>query len=60
MTSTLITCNSTIPGNIFTVKHDNGNIYRFGYEEMCGFTSLNVTFTPMSSSIVCTAMHNLT
>jgi alpha-mannosidase len=38
-------------GNNFIFRNDNGNIYRYGYEEGCGFNNWNPTVTAGSGSI---------
>lgn len=39
-------------GNVLSFRNDNGNIYRYGYEENCGFSDYNPTITPLSGSII--------
>jgi len=39
-------------GNALQFRNDNGNIYRFGYEEGCGFNNYNPTITPTVGTIV--------
>jgi len=38
-------------GNTFVFRNDNGNIYRYGYEEGCGFNNYNPTITALTGSI---------
>jgi len=39
-------------GNFFTFRYDRGNLYRFGYEDDCGFLPINIALTPLDATLV--------
>jgi len=41
-----------IIGNVFSVRYDSSDIYRFGFEEGCGFDLINIQIVPGNAVIV--------
>jgi len=44
--------NILVKGNALQFRNDNGNIYRFGYEEGCGFNDYKPTVTALPGKVV--------